>query len=233
MNPTETNKYFLPASVIIAGVLIAGAVLWNGSRSPSALSPQAGTAPKVDIKNMSTEGDPFIGRADAPLTIALWSDFQCSFCKKFELETLPEILKEYVDTGKVKIVFMDFVFLGEDSVVAAHYGRAMWKLYPDSYFAWRTAMYVAQDESGDKGFGDAASIDAMNAKIPGIDAAKVSADIKANSAEYQAAMDADRAEAQKVGINATPSFVIGKEVVQGAYPFATFQEAIDKALGNK
>ena len=239
MNTNETgNKFFLPAAVIIAGLFIAGAVMWNGS-NPSAGSPQAGTAPKVDIKDVKTEGNPFIGEANAPVTIAFWSDFQCPFCKSAEVggvpqiptpPSIPDIIKNYVDTGKVKIVFMDFAFLGSDSITASLYNRSVWKLYPTQYFAWRTAMYVAQDEEGDQGFGDVGSINKLNATITGLDATKIAADVEANKAVYQAMIDSDKAEAQKVGINATPSFVIGTEVISGAYPFAKFQSVIDPLL---
>jgi len=228
---TNNNK-FLPVSVIAAGILIAGAVMWNGSHPAPA--GQAGNQPgapaptaKADIKNVKTDGDPYIGQANAPVTIAFWSDYQCPFCKRFEQETLPQILKDYVNTGKVKLVMMDFVFLGNDSIAAGEYGRSVWKLYPEKYMEWRTAMFAAQDQEGDQGFGNAASIDKLDATIAGIDAAKVAADVKANKASYDAELDADKAEAQKVGVNATPSFVIGTQVIAGAYPYATFKTAID------
>ncbi len=215
-NDQITNKFFLPAVVILVGLFIVGAVLWNGSQTPS-----------INIKNVKTDGDPFIGQASAPVTIAEWSDYQCTYCKRFELETLPQIVQNYVNTGKVKIVYLDFAFLGNDSIAGALYGRAVWKLYPSLYFAWREAMYNAQDEEGDKGFGNAASIDKLDATIAGIDAAKVAADVKANANVYQAAMDADKIEAGKVGVNATPSFVIGTQMIAGAVPYATLQTAID------
>jgi len=227
-NNTENSK-FLPVAVVVAGLLIAGAVVWNGSRTPTDPS-LAGAAPAVDIQNVDTAGDPFIGKADAPLTIAAWGDFRCSFCKQFELTTLPQIITEYVDTGKVKIVFMDFAFLGDNSTTAALYGRSVWNLYPSAYHAWRTAVYKAQDEAGDPSFGDVASMDRLSATIAGIDAARVAADVKANESAYKAAIDADRTEGQKVGISATPSFVIGTQVIQGAYPYPNFKAAIDAAL---
>lgn len=240
MEPNNTgNAYFLPAAVVLGCLLIAGAVYWNGSHPSAAPTGGAPAAVKVDIKNVKTDGDPYLGSATAPVTIAFWSDFQCPYCKAFETggvaqipltPALPEIIKNYVDTGKVKIVFMDFSFLGKDSIAGGEYGRAVWKLYPDQYFAWRTAMYTAQDQEGDQGFGNAASIDKLNATIPGLDAAKIAADVKANAATYDAMMDADKAEAIKAGINATPSFVIGTQVISGAQPFANFQTAIDALL---
>ncbi|MCX6787081.1 MAG: thioredoxin domain-containing protein [Candidatus Kaiserbacteria bacterium] len=243
MDTNETNnKYFLPIAVVVAGLFIGGAVVWNGLHptAPEGTVPTgAAAAPVVNINNVKTDGDPFIGQVNAPVTIAFWSDFQCTYCKAFEVggvpqittpAAFPDIVKNYVDTGKVKIVFMDFSFLGNDSTAAALYSRSVWKLYPDKYFDWRTAMYTAQDEEGDQGFGDAASIDKLSASISGIDAVKVAADVKANASVYQAAIDADKAEAGKVGINATPSFVVGTQVIAGAYPYATFQTAIDALL---
>ncbi len=247
METNETNKYFLPAAVILAGLFIAGAVMWNGSRPSTGSQPspgatagtagQAGTA--VDIKNVKTDGDPFIGSANAPVTIAFWSDFQCPYCKAVEVggipqipivPAMPDLVKNYVDTGKVKIVFMDFVFLGPDSTTAALYNRSVWKLYPSQYFVWRTAMYTAQDQEGNVGFGNAASIDKLDATIVGLDATKITADVKANTTAYQAMVDADRAEAVKAGVNATPSFVIGTQMIPGAIGYAAFQAAIDPLL---
>ena len=111
--------------------------MWNDARPAQAPgtgstgSPQA--AQKVDIKNVKIDGDPFIGQANAPVTIALWGDYQCPFCKRFEVETLPQIIKNYVDAGKVKVVFMDFTFLGNDSITAALYSRSIWKRSRRSY----------------------------------------------------------------------------------------------------
>lgn len=225
-----TNKYFLPIAVVLAGILIAGAVLWNGAH-PAGSTGNSGTTPtNVNIADVKTDGDPYIGNANAPVTIAFWSDYQCPFCKQFETTTLPQIIQNYVDTGKVKVVFMDFSFLGNDSTTGAEYGRAVWKLYPSQYFAWRTAMFNAQDQEGDVGFGNAASIDKLDATIPGLDAQKIAADVRANKATYDAMADADKSEGTKEGVQATPSFIIGTDLVQGAYPYATFQAAIDKAL---
>lgn len=239
METNETNKYFLPAAVIVGGLLIAGAVMWNGSRPVTApTGTGSGAASKVNIKDVKTDGDPYIGQANAPVTMAFWSDFQCPYCKAAEVggipqiptpPALPDVIKNYVDTGKVKIVFMDFTFLGPDSVTASEYNRAVWSLYPDKYFAWRTAMYTAQDEENG-GFGNAASIDKLTATIAGIDAVKVAADVKANKAAYDAAIEADRSEAAKVGVNATPSFIVGTQLIPGAVPYATLQAAIEAAL---
>jgi protein-disulfide isomerase len=207
----------IPVAIIIAGVLIAGAILLT--------SQLGGTKTVNPYKDMVTAGEPYIGKASAP-TVTYFSDYQCPFCKKFETQNLPTLKKDYVDTGKVKIVFKDFVFLGPDSTTAALFGRAVWSLYPDQYFAWREAMYQAQDAEGNVGFGNRVSIEALTKQIPGIDQAKVSAAVDAHTADYQKLINDDYAEGQKFGVQGTPSVIIGASLIDGAYPLASYTSAL-------
>ncbi len=57
---------------------------------------------------ISADNDPIIGDPNAPITIIEFSDFQCPFCARFHTQTLPLILEEYIEQGKVKLVFRDF-----------------------------------------------------------------------------------------------------------------------------
>ena len=110
----DMSALYLPISILIAGVLIAGG-LYLGLSANSGSS--AAVAPKVNIKDVNVEGSPFIGKADAPVVLAYWSDYQCPFCKAVEIGGIPQIpidpalpvlIKDYVDTGKLKIVFKDY-----------------------------------------------------------------------------------------------------------------------------
>jgi protein-disulfide isomerase len=234
MNTNETsNKYFLPIAVIIGCLFIAGAVIWNGSHSsPTGTTPTAtGTAPTVDIKNVKTDGEPFIGSQNAPVTIAEWSDYQCPFCKQFEVTTLPQIIQNYVNDGKVKVVFKDFTFLGPDSMVDAEYARAVWELYPAQFAAWRTALFNQEPQENSLSVADnLAFVLKVTGSVSGIDASKVTAAVTANQTAYDAAINADKTEGANFGITATPSFIIGTQIIAGAYPYATFQSAIDALL---
>ena len=226
---TGANQYLVPVSVVLAGLLIAGAVLWNNANPRAAGQLPQGGGQAADIKDVKIEGAPFVGSANAPVVIAYWSDYQCPFCKKFDQEALPQIMEKYVKTGKAKIVFKDFQFLGPDSDTGALYSRAVWELYPEKYGEWHEAMFVAQDEEHG-GFGDEKSVQDLTKTIPGIDGAKVIAAVQANKSAYQALIAADRSEAQTLGISATPSFIIGKQLIAGAQPYSNFESAIEAAL---
>lgn len=242
LSEQQTKDYsnlYLPVAIILAGVLISVGLFYglsnkNTGGAGGAGAPQA----EVDIKDVKTEGAPFIGKADAPVTLAYWFDYQCPFCKAVDVGGVPQIpiepampilVREYVDTGKVKIVFKDYAFLGPDSTTAALYEHAIWKLYPSKFYEWHTAMFEAQDEENG-GFGDEASIIALTKKIAGIDADKVKADVAANRDAYAAEIDADRAEGSSFGIQGTPGFITGKTLIPGAAEFAAFKQAIDPQL---
>ena len=240
----DRSALYTPISIVVAGVLIAGGLFLGlshgGGTTAAAGTPQAAPAPSVNIADVKTAGEPYIGQANAPVVMAFWSDFQCPFCKAFEVggvagiptaAAMPALLTQYVNTGKLKIVFKDFPFLGNDSITAAEYGRSIWALYPGQYFSWRTAMYKAQDQEGDQGFGNAATIDQLiKSSFPGISDAAVKADIVKNKATYDAAMQADMQEGESDGIQGTPGFIIGTTLISGAEPLASYTAAIDAQL---
>jgi len=199
--------------------------------APTPTPSQPPVAKTYDVNKLDLSNSPYIGDKNAPLTMAFWSDYQCPFCQRFELQTLQTLVTQYVNTGKLKIVFMDFPFLGQDSATAAEYGQSIWKLYPDQYFAWRTAMYVAQDAEGDQGFGDAPSIDALiQSNFTKMDDAKIKADITANKAAYDAQIQKEQQVGQQNGITGTPGFIVGTQQIVGAQPTAKFTAAIDAEL---
>lgn len=234
----DWTPFYVPAAIVIAGIVIAGAVFMTSGSRGTALGPDGTPTANVNIKDVDISDTPYIGEENAPVVMAFWTDYQCPFCKAVEVghpqiptaPALPVLIEKFVKTGKLKIVFMDFSFLGPDSDTAALYGRSVWSLYPTQYFEWRTAMYEAQDEEHG-GFGDAASIDALIKKnFPSMDTAAIKADITANKSAYEAAIAANRAEGAKFGVNGTPGAIIGKTLISGAQAPDVFVAAVEAEL---
>lgn len=221
------EKYGTALAVLVGALIIGGAFAFGqgGSRDEGA-APQAAA---VDIKDVKTDGSPFIGDKNAPVTIAVWFDYQCPFCKQLELGAINDINEAYVKEGTVRIVFKDFQFLGEDSDTAAVYSRAVWEAYPDQWYGWYRAMAEHQDEEHG-GFGDLESINAMTAELGGIDTARIASLMEEKRAEYEAAILADRTEGTTFGINGTPGVIIGTTLFSGAQPFSAIKPLIDAEL---
>lgn len=228
---TFLDRYLTPIAVLLAAVIIAFALFYGHGGTGGSDNKGAGGAAAVDVKDIKTDGLPYIGDKGAPNTMVLFFDYQCPFCKQFEETVTPKLVDTYVKTGKLKIVFKDFQFLGNDSMDAAVFGRALWESQPDKFYDWYVAMFDKQDDEGDQGFGDLASVEQLAGTISGIDVAKVDALVKSKRADYEKAIMADRTEGASLGINGTPTIVIGDQLLTGMSPdqyYAAISAAIEK-----
>lgn len=231
----DWSPFYTPMSIVVAGLLIAVAIFFGLSHSGSAATgaAQTGTAPTVsaDISKVKTDGEPFIGSPSAKVTLAYWSDYQCPFCKQFEVSDLPTIVKDYVNTGKVKVVFKDFQFLGPDSTQIGEWARAVWNLYPNLFFSWRTQIYSTDpQENSLTAAQNLARLEKLTGGIAGISVSAVETNIAKNKATYDAQMAADEQEGEGFGIQGTPGFITGTQLISGAQPLATFTAALDAQL---
>jgi len=232
MNKNFLDKYLTPIAILLAGIIVAVALAFgHGSTNTNTQQAQNG-APSVNVKDIKTDGDPYIGDKNAPNTMVLFYDYQCPFCKQFEQGVSPKLFDNYVKSGKLRIVFKDFQFLGNDSMDAAVFGRALWESQPDKFYPWYVAMFNAQDEEGDQGFGDLASVEKLAATIPGLDVAKVDALVKSKRKTYEQAITEDRSEGAALGVNGTPSIVVGTQLLTGMSP-DQFYAAITSVLDGK
>ncbi len=220
------EKYLTPVAVLLGAIIIALAFAFGSGGKPAT---DTGEQAAVDIKDVKTDTSPSVGSPTAPVTIAVWFDYQCPFCKRFELETLEQVFTDYVATGKVRIVYKDFQFLSSDSMDAAVFARAVWDAHPDRFHEWFKAVMTAQDEEHG-GFGDLASVTELSRTVSGIDVDRVLKLVNDNRATYEAAIAADRAEGQTFGITGTPGAIIGTTVIAGAQPYASVKALIDAEL---
>ncbi len=234
----QANSFSIPMAIVVAGILIAGAIFigLRGSNSPNTAvgnipQPQQPTSQAADISKVKVAGHPFVGSPNAPITIAYWYDYQCPFCKKSEKEAMPQLISDYIKTGKVKLVYKDFQFLGEDSQTAGLAEHAVWEIAPDKFVEWHQAMYDKQDKEN-SGWGKKEDILALTKSL-GIDSDKVSQLMISKATEYQQGMDNDKTEGSAFGVSGTPSFIIGKQLLVGAQPYSAIKQLIDLAIQSK
>jgi protein-disulfide isomerase len=198
---------------------------------PQAQAAQPGAGINAANVKINIAGAPSLGRADAPVTIIEFSDFECPFCQRFSKSTLPEIKRDYVDTGKVRYVFMDFPLeqmhakarkAGEAAHCAAEQGK-FWEMH-DMLFEQTTNLDVRRYPE--------------NAKKLNLDIAAF--ELCLGSGRQSARIDGGLASGRSVGISATPSFIITKTdggevvgggvIIRGAQPYERYRQAIEQAL---
>lgn len=101
------NKLFVPISILIAGLIIAGAVFFTKEGSSTPNTNEDGQPLKqVEVKPVN-DSDHIRGNKDAEITIVEYSDFECPFCAKFH-DTMEQIMADYESTGKVAWVYRHF-----------------------------------------------------------------------------------------------------------------------------
>ncbi|HUD04238.1 MAG TPA: thioredoxin domain-containing protein [Candidatus Paceibacterota bacterium] len=228
MNQEQNNqKFSTPAAIVLGAVIIALAVIW--ALHPSSPSAANQPTPSVNINNVKVAGEPFVGNANAPITIAYFFDYQCPFCKQDEETVIPQLMTDYVNTGKVKIVFKDFPFLGPDSLTLSTAARAVWDVEPDKFYEWHKAVYDAQGEEG-SGWATQTEIMKITTDVLGAtDAAQVANLMTVNAAKYAAEIAADKTEGDSLGVQGTPAMIIGTQLLVGAEPYSAIQSAIAAA----
>ncbi len=177
------------------------------------------------------QGEPALGDSSAPLTIVEFSDFECSYCRRFHKQVMPQLKRDYIDTGLVRFVHKDLPLpFHPHALTAAAAARCAGE--QNRYWELYTSLFDQQNCLGCKGVMAIAAKEDLNTS-------KLQACMEKKST--LALINTNRSEASLHNISATPTFVIGPtqsdgslegQVIEGALPWATFQSTIETALGN-
>lgn len=175
-----------------------------------------------DIANAAVKGD-----ANAPVTIVEFSDFQCPFCQRYFQQTYPQIIKDYVDTGKVRYVFKNFPLtsIHQQAVGAANAAacagtqNAFWQMH-DLLFE-QQSQWAGNSAATEvfKSFADQLGLDteAFNACL--------------DNEQFSSVIFADQQEGISAGVTGTPAFFINGVLISGARPYEAFAQLIEQQLG--
>ncbi len=207
--PTKSRGKIIAAGIVILIILIGGYLALT-IKAPS-------YTPKTEPH------DEDLGNASAPVTLEEFSDYECPFCASFDTNTEPQLIANYVDTGKVKIIFKNFPLPSHTNAEKA-----------------AEAALCADDVGGIDSFWKLHEVMFKNNNLLTVsNIERYASDIGLNMTEFNACLDSgvmrarvvlDQADAQKLGVTATPTFFIGTQRIDGAQPYATFANALDSAL---
>ncbi len=176
------------------------------------------------------EGQPYRGRLDAPVKMEVFSDFQCPYCGQFSEETLPSLLANQVVAGDAVFIFYDFPLssIHPYAEPAANAARCAGEAGAAAYWAMHDRLFAAADTWTNEGAADA--FRAFAAEL-GLDATAFGACLDED--RYADAIAANQELGLNRGVNSTPSFFINDQLIAGAYPLETFNQAIDAALSGE
>jgi len=187
------------------------------------------TTKKPTIASFYDNASPILGDLNAPLTMIEFGDYQCTFCKKFFHETEKSILTNYVETGKVKILFKDFIVVNEDSVNAA--SAAHCANDQEMFWQYHSTLYNNWDGEG-TGWASSEQLHQFASTL-GLDMDQFSECM--SKLKWKELVDASHADGRTLGVDATPTFFIIDQnnkvlKITGAQRYDVFQEVFDSLL---
>jgi protein-disulfide isomerase len=222
------------AALALVALLAACGRTDEGPREPAPSRPTAVSAagavaaPLDSAAIAAADSARILGSASAPVWMVIVSDFQCPYCKTWHEETYPALRDEYVETGKVRMAYLNFPLSSHRNAWPAA-EAAMCAGVQGKFWPMQDAIFQTQEQWSGLPSPEAL-FDSLATSI-GADAAAVRACVNAHT--MRPLVQADQQRSEQAGVNSTPSFIIGDNVIAGAYPADRFRAVLDAALSRR
>ena len=214
---------------VILGVIsiaIIGIIATSFSNSSDTVSLDARSHGTID----TTMGSPILGDPLAPITIVEFGDYQCHQCYNWFHNTKPMIMRDYIETGKANLVFVDFAFLGKDSPKAAQ--ATYCADDQNMYWEYHNSLYTSQESKIDNGWANPERLKAFAFNL-NLDMELFNECI--DSEKYSKRVQYNSQQARDNGVRGTPGFFIvgpdyDQQQIGGAQPFSVFKRILDSMI---
>ncbi|EKD64070.1 MAG: DsbA oxidoreductase [uncultured bacterium] len=183
------------------------------------------TGPSADTQDQNYElptvdDDPVMGDESAPVTMIVFSEYECPYCQRFETETFSSIKADFIDTGKVKLVYRDYPLPIHDK---AHLAAEAGECASDSVSYWDyQAKLIEKYTEWSEYTGEIKELFSDYAKELGVDYDTFYACLEDGT--YYDEVESDMTDARAAGVMGTPSFFINDEKVMGALPYEDYAD---------
>lgn len=216
--------YLMLGLASVLGLLLGTAVIVLDLISVAQTPKISATASTVGGQGADrrSRGDP-----KAPVVISEWSDFQCPACRAFALTREPALDEQYVTTGKVRIVYRNYAFLGPESFWAAEAAEAA--ADQGRYLEYRNLLWQRQKGENQGAF-KVENLKAWAAEL-GLDMAKFNSVL--DPEVYRDAITAERTEGEGLGVMATPTLMINGRIIEGVPTADRLKSLIEEELAKK
>jgi protein-disulfide isomerase len=182
---------------------------------------------KIEVKGLNYEKQPHLGNPSAKVKVVEFADFKCPVCKNWAQKNIPILKKDFIDTGKVELYFINYAFLDRDSYMAAMAGESIAKQSNDKFWEYYDKLYANQGKETEIWATQKFILDCVKKNIQGIDYAQFEKDIKNHTYLY------DVKEDFKIGgfygVNGTPQFMVNGKLVRAA-TYEELKAAIEREL---
>lgn len=211
--PKNRNMMLLTGAVVVLIILLA-TTLYNQNQRASLLDDLPNYTQvkgKIVVDGLKYEKQPHLGSPDAKVKVIEFADFKCPACKKWSETYMDTFIKDYVDTGKVELYFMNFAFLDRDSYLAASAGEAIYKQSNEKFWEYADKLYENQGDESKIWATQKFILNFVKENIDGIDYAQFEKDLKDQT--YMFDVKEDYKIAGSYGVNGTPRFMVNGKLL--------------------
>lgn len=184
--------------------------------SPSASPTQA---PKLDASKF------ILGDPNTIQSIVAYYDFECVYCSDFVKDVLPQLVQEYVDTGKVKIIFKNYPLTNHTAASVAH-NAAMCSSVKGDFWDFHEILFSKQKEWAGKPEQEVKTLMKSYFQSTGVKDSNYDACVDSN--QYGTYVENDKNEGRSQGVTGAPTFIIGDKTLVGYQPIESFRAILDK-----
>jgi len=222
--------------VAVVAVFLVGGIIWlaSGGGRQELVPPLVVMMDEgLDLEaGVSDEGYPTLGDPDAPVTFYEFADFQCPHCKDHHDLYAKALSRDYLATGKARMAWVTFAFMGDESTNAAKAGFCALDQDPEAFWTLHDWMFENQADVANTGAFSAERLAQMADRV-GLDVEAFETCL-ADPATLQRVEDG-KAFAVESGVESTPSFLVGETLVAGTGEanLATLRQALDQAAGGE
>lgn len=213
--------FFIGCGILGAGWMIARE--FNNQHKIQSQQQEVTTENKrIDIA--VPENIPTLGSKDAKVTVIEFADYQCPFCGQWQKKILPLLKSEYIETGKVKFIYWDFAFLGDESIRAAEAARCASE--QGKFWEYHDALFASQIGENKGAFSDSR----LKNLAGGLKLDSKSFGSCFNNRIHQQLVQDRTQEATLAGVDSTPTVLINGYKLDGVLPWSTYKKLIDAEL---
>lgn len=181
-----------------------------------------------------TEQQPTLGNADAAVSIVEFGDYKCPSCKAWGEKIFPQLEEEFIKTGKVKFSYINVLFHGNESTLAALASESVYKQDPESFWAFHNAIFAAQPASqnhDDQWVTPEKLVELAKDNVPNIDLKQLEEDITKEGTMEEVKKDDDFVKEFEVAF--TPTIIINGVMLEDPFDYETIVSLIEKELEKK
>jgi protein-disulfide isomerase len=191
------------AGLVAGGALAAALALAGRAPAPSPVAHGAAVVQAL-LRGIPQQGER-LGSPRARVTLVEFADPQCPYCARWAREGLPGIVRRYVRTGKVRLMFAGLAFVGPDSATALRTALAAGR----QNRLWNVIELLYANQAGENsGWVTEPLLRSIGAAVPGLDTARMLRE--RTSAAVERAVGAASALAARAGVPGTPAFAVGR-----------------------